>query len=159
VARRIDTEPIALLLATNDTRRVPAGLATITVTGLDRVANDTLLIERAAVEPAVPVRALLWEMTGGKPLARWETARALSDDQLAGREPIDRDLVPGAALQHALLARVEELPDATRTMLLVVATEGTGDLALAVKAGAALGVDADALEPAEVADFVRVDER
>jgi hypothetical protein len=160
VARRVDAEGIALLLATaepNAGGNAAARLPELTVVGLDRVASDALLIERSGVTPAPQVRAFLWESTGGNPLALLEVASTLTAGQLEGRDPLPDELSMGVALQHTLLARVNQLPEPTRALLLVAAAEGTGDLGLVLRAGARLGADPRSLEPAELAGVIQVD--
>jgi DNA-binding CsgD family transcriptional regulator len=160
VARRMDAEGIALLLATTDAGGGAADpeLPQISMVGLDRGASDTLLVERSGVTPAPNVRAFLWKNTRGNPLALIEMSSALSERQLEGRDPLPDDLRLGVALQHTLLARANHLPEQTRTLLLVAAAEGTGDVGLVLRAGRALGAEAGALDPAEMAGIVRVDE-
>lgn len=126
--------------------------------GLDRVASDALLIERSGVRPAAHVRAFLWERTRGNPLALIELSSALTARQLEGRDPLPDDLRLGVALQHTVLAKASQLPEPTRTLLLVAAAEGTGDIGLVLRAAAMLGIDPGALEPAELAGLVQVDE-
>ena len=98
----------------------------------------------------------LWKLTRGNPLALVELSSGLDADELAGRAPLPDDVRLGVALQHTLQLRADRLPESTRTMLLVAAAEGTGDLGLVLRAAHLLGVDAAALEPAELAGIVRV---
>jgi hypothetical protein len=58
-----------------------------------------------------------------------------------------------------LLARASQLPESTRTLLLIAAAEGAGDIGLVLRAGATLGVDPESLEPAELAGLVHVEDK
>jgi DNA-binding CsgD family transcriptional regulator len=161
VARRLDAEGIALLLATSDTggaafRR--SDLPEFVVRGLDQDASDALLRERLGSPPAPRVRDVLSELTRGNPLALIELSAALTGGQLQGREPLPEHPRVGMALEHAFLTRAGRLPGPTQTLLLVAAAEGTGDLGLVLRAAAKLGVDSGSLEPAELAGLVQVDE-
>ena len=161
VARRLDAEGVVLLLTATEGMAgagVAAGLPSLTLVGLDRVASDALVIERAGLTPAPQVRAHLWESARGNPLALHELSSVLTADQLRGRAALPADLEMGVALQHTLLSRADGLPEATRSLLLVAAAEGTGDVALTLRAGAVLGVGPQDLEPAELAGIVGVTE-
>jgi DNA-binding CsgD family transcriptional regulator/tetratricopeptide (TPR) repeat protein len=160
VARRLDAEGVSMIFATDATPEAASigELPQRTIVGLDRVASDALLIERTGQTPAPHVRAYLWESTRGNPLALIELSTVLNEEQLAGREPLPDDLRLGVALQDTLLARVNRLPEPTRTVLLLAAAEGTGDVGLVLRAGERMDVEATALEPAELAGLVRVDD-
>jgi len=157
VARRASTERMAFVFATTDAGTEPSGLPSLTVPALDRVASDELVVEHAGLTPPPDVRAYLWKHTRGNPLALIETVSAMSEAELAGRQPIDDAHLPGTALHQALAARLETLPDDARTLLLVTAAEGTGDIGLVLRASELLGIGASALAPAESADLVAVD--
>ena len=150
---------MALLLAGTEASAGGLGgidLPVLDVVGLDRVASDGLLVERSPWPPAPQVLDALWKLTRGNPLALVELSSGLDADELAGRAPLPDDVRLGVALQHTLQLRADRLPESTRTMVLVAAAEGTGDLGLVLRAADLLGVDAAALEPAELAGLVRV---
>ncbi len=117
IARRLDAEPIALVVATrsDDQLRSPfAGLPELPLTGLDRTSAVALLRERGQ-----PDDDLLLRTAAGNPLA----LRELSPPDDATGEPlplVDR-------LQDAFL---ERLGSYDAELLLLVAADGTGDPAV-----------------------------
>jgi DNA-binding CsgD family transcriptional regulator len=157
-ARRLQGEPIALLLAAQEgaAQRFDApGLPALRLRGLDPAAAAALLQERAG-QVALEVRERLVAETGGNPVALLELTEALSAAQLAGRQPLPARLPIGAGLRRAFLARVRRLPSSSQTLLLVAAAEESGAVAPVLAAAAMLGVGAEALEPAEQAGLLRV---
>jgi DNA-binding CsgD family transcriptional regulator len=161
VARRLDAEGIALLLAASEAdggELAAAGLPELILQGLDRDAADALLAERLGALPAPRVRDYLWGVTRGNPLALMEIASTLTPGQLRGREALPDHPRLGVALERTFLASADRLPAATRTLLLLAAAEGTGDVGLVLRAAGSFGVDQGSLEPAEVAGLVDVDE-
>jgi DNA-binding CsgD family transcriptional regulator len=155
--RRLDTEPVVLLLAAEDGggRRFDApDLPSLRLGGLDRDAAGQLLADlTGAMAPAVADQLI--DRVAGHPLALVELAATLSGEQLAGRAPLPEPLALGTRLQRAFLPSVRRLPAATRTLLLVASVEGTGNLAAVLAAAADLGVGPEALEPAEQVGLVR----
>jgi hypothetical protein len=97
----------------------------------------------------------LVERTGGNPLALLELPGTLEPGQLAGRAPLEDVLPLTARLEETFGERVRGLPTEARTILLVAAVETGGDPAVALPAGARLGVGPEALEDAESAGLVR----
>jgi len=158
VGRRLVTEPIVLLFAAGegDGRRFDAtGLPSLRLGGLDHEAAGQLLEARAG-KVADEVRDRLIDQTDGHPLALAELAAILTGNQLDGSTLLPERLPLGTRSQRAFLPGVRRLPAETQTLLLVAAAEDTGDLATVLAAGAALGVGAEALEPAERAGLVEV---
>jgi DNA-binding NarL/FixJ family response regulator len=159
VGRRIEREPIGILLASNRplaVERIAFPAPEITVNGLDRVASDALLIERAGSTPAPQVRAALWSNTGGNPLALIETLDALTAEQLQGSAALPDRPEVGSALHQALLSRVDRLPASATALLLVAAAEDTGDLGCVMRACRTLSIDDDALATAELGGIVSI---
>jgi DNA-binding CsgD family transcriptional regulator len=158
VARRLQTERIALLLAARDGDRRQLhtpGLPQLRLGGLDPEAAGQLLEEHAGTI-AADVRERLIEKTGGNPLALVELPATLSGEQLAGREPLPERIALSARLQQAFLQRVRKLPEATQTLLLTAAVEDAGELATVLAGGLAMGVGPGALEPAERIGLVHI---
>jgi predicted ATPase len=150
-ARRMRREGVAVLVATRpggafDSERT--GLPRLTIGGLDPRSARTLL---AAIHGELPseVISTVVDGTHGNPLALVEVPRLLSDAQLAGEEPIDEPLPPGARLERALLGQVSDLPASTRQGLLVAAASGTERLQPVLDALGVLGLGAGALDAAE----------
>jgi len=161
VARRVEAEAVVLLLAARDDNarqfRAP-GLPELHLDGLDPEAASQLLEARAG-KLAPDVRDRLVEEAGGNPLALLELPTTLSDEQLAGREPLPEQLPLSARLQEVVLQPVRRLPAATQALLLIAAAEDSGELATVLPAGQALSVGPEALEPAERAGLVHTTER
>jgi DNA-binding CsgD family transcriptional regulator len=156
-ARRVEAEAVVCLFAARDgdPRQFPgAGLPELRLGGLDPEPAAALLERAGADLPAAVVDRLV-ERTGGNPLALLELPRTLAPDQLAGRAPLEDVLPLTTRLEGAFGERVRRLPDPARTLLAVAAAETTGDPAVVLRAGARLGVDADALDQAEAHGLVR----
>ena len=132
------------------------GLPDLHLDGLDREAAGTLLAGRGALSPEV--RQQLFDATAGNPLALVELAAELTEAQLTGREPLPERLVLGSGVERAFLERVRELPDDSRSLLVLAAADDTGSLSAIFGAGTALGVTSDALAAAESAGLVRADD-
>ena len=157
-ARRLDADPVALLLATRSGESSPfdgTGIEEELVTGLDRVTACTLL-ETAGptVVPAVADR--LHALTDGNPLALIHVATLLDDEQRLGRTPLDEPLPIGLELQRALHRQLVGLPEVTRQALTVVAAEPTGDLAVVDAALTTIGREIADLDAAAAADFIGI---
>ena len=158
VARRLGTDGIALLLAARPGGShpfAPPAVALLRVTGLDTAGAAALLAGgRRAAAPAF-VTALV-EATGGNPLALLELPPLLSDEQLAGTEPLGELLPVSDEVSRAFLDRTAALPEEARRALLVAAA-GAGSPAHTVLAAlAATGLGPGALDPAEAAGLVHL---
>jgi DNA-binding CsgD family transcriptional regulator len=159
VARRLHAEGIAMIFAARegDVRAFEApGLPELPLGGLAHDAAAALLEERPGRVVSAEVRERLVEATAGNPLALLELSAALSDAQRAGDEPILDPLPVSARIERAFLARVRDLPDATRALLVVAAADEAGELATVLDAAARLRIAPDALDAAERAELVRV---
>ncbi|XVQ11331.1 helix-turn-helix transcriptional regulator [Spirillospora sp. CA-255316] len=154
--RRLEVEPIAVLLAARDPD-VPdspdepgfaaPGLPELRLRGLDPAAAADLLAERAAELPRHERHEILAEAMGN-PLALLELPAASAASAPADSPPS----VPSSRfqrIQRSFAARIAALPEGTRTALLVAAADGTGDLALIVPAAGRLGASVADLDPAE----------
>jgi hypothetical protein len=93
----------------------------------------------------------------GNPLALIELPVALSEDQLAGRATLPESMPLTPRLADLFRRRVDRLPAGAQEALLVVAIDGTGQLAVVLGALGELGLDGDALGPAEQAALIRTD--
>ncbi|XRQ06763.1 AAA family ATPase [Actinomadura welshii] len=144
-ARRAASRGIVFLFAVRDDAS-PAwartGLPELRLSGLTDDDARRMLDERAP-EAAAERRARAVERAHGNPLAFIEFAAA--ESELLARVP--------AEFERA----VRDLPEPARTLLAVVAADGTGEPGVAVEAAGALGVPFGALEPAEAAGLVAVD--
>ena len=159
VARRVDADRIALLVAARDgeVRRFSAlGLPDLRVDGLDAEAGGQLLTERVGVAIPLEVLSRLMEATGGNPLALVELPSLITPGQFSGREPLPWPLPMTDAVQRIFVQRVRRLPEHTQRLLLVAAADETCRLATVLLAASELGVPAAALDPAERADLIAI---
>jgi DNA-binding CsgD family transcriptional regulator len=125
IARRIESEPTAMLVALRDGHAGPldvAGLSELSLGALDDEAAAALLDARAPALPA-EVRERVIETAAGNPLALVELPRALaSDDAPEPAAPVAR-LALTTRLERAFARQEAELPAATRALLLVAAAD------------------------------------
>ncbi|WP_176450023.1 AAA family ATPase, partial [Geodermatophilus saharensis] len=161
VARRLQVERVAVLFAARDgdTRRFDApDLPTVVLGGVAGADADAVLAARsgAAVDPGV--RDRLVTATGGNPLALGELADALTADQLAGRAPLPAQLPLTGGVERAFLDRFRRLGEPAQRFLLVAAADDTGRPAVVRHAAERLGAGDDALDEAERAGLLRVEE-
>jgi len=162
VARRLGAEGVVLLCAGRPAASVLeafAGVEMLPVAGLDDETAAELLQRESRHRVAADVADGLVATAHGNPLALTEIPRALSADQLAGREPMAGPVPAGEQIQEAFALQLAGLPEATREALLIAAAMQTGrhDLFRAALEHRALA--ADALEPAQRAELIAVDGR
>ncbi|WP_197048723.1 AAA family ATPase [Streptosporangium roseum] len=158
VARRLDGTCAGLLVSARTGAASfldPRGLTEMTARPLDPVASGQLV---DAGFPQLPprVRRRLLDLAQGNPLALTELPSVLVG---AAYQPVTHaEVVPlSDRLQAMFAARMADLPEPTRGLLLLAAFEGTGDVRiLRAAAGERTGL-AD-LAPAERAQLVRVDD-
>jgi DNA-binding CsgD family transcriptional regulator len=145
-ARRLDTESIVLLLCARTGAFPAAGLPELTLKGLPAQAATELL--GIGLPPNRRYRVLA--EAAGNPLALLELPRVLAASWLEGPLPLtDR-------LQGAFESRLAGLPELTRTVLLVAAAEGAGDLSPILRAAATLGASLTDLDVARTAGLIEV---
>jgi DNA-binding CsgD family transcriptional regulator len=159
VARRLDSEGIAMLFAAREDELRPEeaeGVPTLAVDGLDDEAAAALL-DSAAANAAPAVRARLLRQTRGNPLALVELPAALSEAQLLGEEPVEATLPMTSQLESVFHERAGRLPPETQRLLLLAAADDSEETAVIHRAGARLGVDPAALDSAERAGLLAID--
>ncbi len=145
VARRLDAERVAMVLATRDMESsTPSGpLPELVIGGLsDPEAIDLLRsVTEATVSPHVASRLIA--STGGNPLAVVELARELTPDQLSGVSPLPEPLPVGHSLELIFSRLVNRLPPDSRLLIALAATEPSASQATLWRAAAQLGIDPD----------------
>jgi DNA-binding CsgD family transcriptional regulator len=159
-ARRLDAEPVALIIATRGPDDVDEGLPFPTeglpelVLGPLSLPDARELLRLRAPQLAASEHAVdhAFTATGGNPLALVEWPAQATDAQLAGAAPV---FVP-TSLEETYARRVGLLGDRTRTALALAAAEGRGRLAVVGPALAALDLDVDDLVGAEQAGLVSI---
>jgi DNA-binding CsgD family transcriptional regulator/tetratricopeptide (TPR) repeat protein len=156
VARRLDREGIAVILASRDTDAASAGdapLEHLEIRGLPPEACLALLRDLAKSPIAETVAEQLCAATGGNPLAIREIAAQLTPDQLAGEAPLGGHLPAAAHVEASFLARIDRLPTETQQALLVAAAS-FGATSTIVEACRLLDVSTGAFDPAEEAGLI-----
>ena len=159
VARRLDAEPIAVLFGARDgadQRFEASGLPELRLAGLDDEAARALLHQAAGVEIDPTVCAELVAAAEGNPLALVELPGVLSAAALSGEEALPPALPLSDRLQRAFLDQVGRLPEPTRRLLLVAATDDTQRASVILAAAEATGIEPAALDAAERSGLVRV---
>ena len=160
-ARRLGADPIAMMFGAREgelRRFEGAGLPELVLTGLDHAAAGSLLC-RHPREISPGVRDRLVAEAVGNPLALLELPSGLNDGQLTGQESLP-DAIPLTPRLEALFRRrIEQLPPASQTALLIAAADNTGDLTAVSRAAGELELGTDALDPAERAGLLSTGER
>ncbi|MDA0566274.1 AAA family ATPase [Streptomonospora sp. S1-112] len=150
-ARRLAAERVAVVFAARD-GFAAAGVPEIPLRRLDPGDAERVLAGRG-LAPAVAAR--IRDEAQGNPLALVEFAAAAH-----GRGEAGGECVPPLPVTDRVLAgfraRIDDLPAATRTLLLAAAADGRRDLPRVLAAGRALGAGPDDLGPAERAGLVEV---
>ncbi len=160
LARRIESDPIVLLAATREgypSVLLDSGLPEHTVAGLDEETAAALLDAAAPDLPLVARTEILGE-AAGNPLALLELPT------VAGRHG-DRQSAAGGLplterLENAFAARVADLPEPTRLVLLVAALDDEDTLSEILRAAGAVSgtrLAVDAAAPAAEAGIVDID--
>lgn len=161
VARRLMADRVALIFATRDGGGSDHldGIPDLALRPLnDAEARDLL----NAVLPGrldQRVRERILADAHGNPLALTELPHSTRPAQLAGGFALAGQGAFATAMEHTFVARVQELPDASRLLLLIAAAEPVGDPAWFWAAAQALGVSVDDAEPAELAGLISLDSR
>jgi DNA-binding CsgD family transcriptional regulator/tetratricopeptide (TPR) repeat protein len=131
VARRVEADRIILLASLRDGHDSPllgAGLPELLLTGLDERSARVLVLGRfPELAPAVCERVLT--EAAGNPLALLELPIALGSAVRTGEARLPAHLPLTARIEQAFVARVSELPCATRALLRVAAANDGGVLA------------------------------
>ena len=156
VARRVESDPIVLLAAARDGTRSTlseAGLPEHRIDALDPEAAAALLDASGPRLPAA-VRERLLHEAGGNPLALIELPVEADDAPVTGPLPLTE------RLEQAFAARVSDLPDETRLLLLVAALNDEDHVTEVLEAGSAvagIALELDHLQPAADAAIVDLD--
>jgi DNA-binding CsgD family transcriptional regulator len=151
VARRIEAEPIAFLVAlaeedalrftVPDPRRVL--LSPLAEEDARAVVRD---VTPAGVSPSVVDRIV--RTADGVPLLLTELVSSLSPDQLEGRAPLPDALPVSPDVEALYLGRVRTLPASSQTALLVAAATPLGELKTIAAALQVMGLGEEALDEA-----------
>ena len=161
VGRRLLAEPIALVFGT----RAPgpgdpssdhlAGLPELRLDGLDEQSARALLATVASGPLDESVRARILEETHGHPLALLELYRGRSAADLAGGFALPDARELPERIEYRYAARLAELPEDVRQLILLAAADPAGDPALILRAARTLGLDTGTVNLAAAADLLR----
>src|SRR3954454_5599369 len=142
VARRLLAESVAIVFTVRDRpdQLEFPDLPELAIGGLPTAEARALLASAVPGRLDAGVRDRLIAETRGNPLALLELTRASPP----GQDPGGFGLVPAQELseriQQSFLQRLEELPEDSRTLLLVAASEPVGDPVLLWRAAERLGI-------------------
>jgi AAA ATPase domain len=147
-ARRLDSEPLVLLLAARGAVPPPGferDFAELALAPLS-LPDASRLLDAQPHPPRGRAREQVLTQAAGNPMALIELARAIAADPEAGRRWAAEPLPPGDRLMALIAGEYGALPAATREVLLLAAVADRPDLPASVP-----GLTAQALAPAEAA--------
>jgi DNA-binding CsgD family transcriptional regulator/tetratricopeptide (TPR) repeat protein len=160
VARRLDTESVAMIFGT----RKPGdgdltGLPELTLGGLSDADARVLLASVIHGRLDERVRDRIIAESSGNPLALLELPHGVTVAELAGGFGVAGPLALAGRIEQSFLRRIVRLPEATQRLLLVAAAEPVGDPALLRRAAGRLGLRSDAAAAAETEGLLTVGAR
>ncbi|MFI9534431.1 AAA family ATPase [Nocardia fusca] len=156
VARRMDSEPVTLLVGVHTAAALPGfdkGYERLELGPLDGAAANRLL-DRQPTPPTGRSRVRILEEAAGNPLALVELAHATATRQPGGSS-VEGPLPVTDRLERIFAGHAADLPEPTRRILLLLAAADAADAR-----AAAMGLpeaDDRAWEPADRAGLVRYD--
>jgi tetratricopeptide (TPR) repeat protein len=153
IARRLGTDAIALLVATESEEDLPAA-DELRLAGLAPPDARALLGDRWAGDLAPAVAERVVAVADGNPLALLEIPIGLTAEQRAGTATTAEESLP-SSVEWAFLHRVSALEAPTRQALLLVALAGSHEMEAVRAAWQMLGLDNDALLAAEATGLIR----
>jgi DNA-binding CsgD family transcriptional regulator len=148
-ARRLEAEPVALVLAAREDAARPfaaPGLDELVPAPLGEDDARTLALRRLRRDTSTETLDRLVETAHGNPLALIE---------LSTTDSADGEL-PTTSVEETYLERIGRLSDPVRSMIVLAAAEESGDRATIADAAGVLGLDQEALAVAEAEGLVRV---
>ncbi|HEX3361866.1 MAG TPA: AAA family ATPase, partial [Solirubrobacterales bacterium] len=150
-ARRIDGERIAMLFARRDAGSGGAlqGLPRLELEGIDEDDARALLAGEVHVALDVDVVDRIIDEARGNPLALLELPRGERPPDLAGAFALSGRQTVSATIEESFRRRIERLPADSRRLLLLAAAEPLGQLSLLRAAAQRLGLELEAVVPAE----------
>ena len=146
IARRLQSEPIVLLVASRDLPETLFAeiIPELRVEGLDEIASRELLRTHSP-NLLGEVRDRVLHESAGNPLALVELPKAMAlEASISGLFPTHLPL--STRLERAFASRILELPFMTRQVLLIAATDEGSNLAEILSAAKLLGGEEPSLE-------------
>src|SRR6476661_6886971 len=154
VARRLLAERIALTFATRSVGSRLLRFPELPVDPLGRRDARALLESILQARLDTPVLDRIVAETRGNPLALLELPRGLTPAQLAGGFDLPAALPLSAGIEESYRRRLATLPEDTRQLLLVAASDPVGDPALIWRAAERLGIPETAADTVEAEGFL-----
>ncbi|HEY2311396.1 MAG TPA: AAA family ATPase, partial [Gaiellaceae bacterium] len=157
VARRLLAERIAMVFAAREAIETLRGVGELRVEPLNR--RDA----RALLESVLPARLdervleRIVAETRGNPLALMELPRGLTPAQLAGGFGLPGAVPLSARIEESFTRRLAQLPKDARRLLLVAASDATGDAALLWRVARRLGIPESAAAAVESEGLLLLD--
>jgi DNA-binding CsgD family transcriptional regulator len=160
VARRVGADRLVLMFAVRDPGERGgdplAGLPELRLDGLGEADARALLTTAVCAPLDEGVRDRIVAEARGNPLALLELPSSL---QLAGGFGLPDAMSVPRRIEDNFQQRSNSLPARTQQLLLVAASEPTGDAELLWRAAEHLGIDREAAAPAETAGLLEIDTR
>jgi DNA-binding CsgD family transcriptional regulator len=157
-AHRLEEDGVLLVFAARDEGRPfrAPGLPELRLGRLDEPAASELLAAHSGQLDADLHRQVLAE-AGGNPLALLELPAVLRAESRRGAtDPAEAALSAPRRMEQVYQAVIETLPPRARELLLVAATEDSGELSVVLRAGRAFDASVHDLAELERADLVRL---
>jgi DNA-binding CsgD family transcriptional regulator len=161
VARRLDSESVALIFGTRDPVTA-GGLAGLPQLAPDRLPDSDARALLASVLPGrldERVRDRIIAEAGGNPLALIELPYGVTATGLAGGFSAAGPLPLADRIEQSFQRRIAPLPADTQRFLLLAAAEPLGDPALLRRAARRLGIGAGAAGAAESGGLLKIGAR
>jgi DNA-binding CsgD family transcriptional regulator len=158
VVRRLESEPVGVVLS----ERLPRiegrfdGLPELSLSGLSYTEARTLLMSLIRSRFDETVLQRIFAESRGNPAVLLNTFRGARAADLAGGFAVLTTPQPDAPPLDEMRAPIEQLGADSRRLLLVAASDPTGDPALFWRAAAHLGIAAEAAEPLESGNLLHV---
>lgn len=156
VARRLLADAVAIVFVTREPVSTLGGLPELVLDGIGDDDARELLASVIAGPLDERVLETIVAETRGNPLALLELPHALTPAELAGGFALANAQPLTDRIQQSFLRRVRSLPPRSQQLLLTAAAEPLGDAVLLWQAAERLGIEADALGPAEAAGLIDV---
>jgi DNA-binding CsgD family transcriptional regulator len=158
VARRIDADAVAVLLARRDDGLTELDSIGVSLTVGPMTAGEAReLLRREYPDLSSMVAGRIIERAAGMPLALKEMAAELTVGQRTAHEPLPSRLPIGGFIERLYQARLAKLDDDARMALLIAAFEDLEPADL-VRALSRRGLDVTALDAAERSRLVRMED-
>jgi DNA-binding CsgD family transcriptional regulator len=156
VARRLQTESIAMVFATRAPGDELTGLPEIVLEGLDESDSRAVLASAIASPLDEAVRDRIVAEARGNPLALLELPRGLTPAELAPGFRLPDAGALSTRIEESFRRRIEALPQESRHLSLVAAAEPVGDPVLVWRAAQRLGIGPDAAAPVATAGLAEL---